>query len=37
MRFCLTEASMESIKGSEAYPRVNPLTISVADLQCARK
>lgn len=27
MLFCLTEASLEIIKGSEAYPRLNPLTI----------
>lgn len=25
---------MESIKDSEAYPRVNPLTLSVSDSQC---
>lgn len=33
----LTEASIESIKGSEAYPRMSPLTLSVSDSQWARK
>lgn len=37
MLFCLTEASMESIKGPEANPRVKPFTVSVSDLLLGAK
>lgn len=35
--FCLTEASFESIKSSEADPRVSTLTKCISGLQRARK